>query len=260
MQTVQPIIALYNICNKFKNNIVHENLNLEVRKGEILGIVGGSGTGKTVLLRTMLGLNKPQSGNVEVMGKNILSLDSTELLALQRHVGVLFQNGALFSGLTVAENIKLPLREHTKLTEQQQDEIVKIKISFANLPGFSAHLYPAELSGGMTKRAALARALALDPAILFLDEPTSGLDPIAAGDFDLLIQDLHKSLGLTVVLVTHDLDTLFTVCDRVAVIVDKGIIVDTLPNLLKNKNPWCQAYFHSLRAQRFSEEQYGNER
>ncbi|MFI4955330.1 MAG: ABC transporter ATP-binding protein [Gammaproteobacteria bacterium] len=258
MPTVQPIIALYNICNRFGDNTVHENLNLEVNPGEILGLVGGSGSGKSVLLRTMLGLQRPTSGKIEVMGKDVLTLNSTELLALQQHIGVLFQNGALFSGLTVAENIKLPLREHTKLTESQQDQIVKIKISFAGLPGFSAHLYPAELSGGMTKRAALARALALDPKILFLDEPTSGLDPIAAAEFDTLIQDLHKSLRLTVVLVTHDLDTLFTVCDRVAVIIDKGIIVDTLPNLLKNKNPWCQAYFHGPRAQRFSEEQHGN--
>jgi phospholipid/cholesterol/gamma-HCH transport system ATP-binding protein len=257
MQNVEPVIALRNINNQFGEQIVHQNLNLEVRPGEILGLVGGSGSGKSVLLRTMLGLQRPRSGEVEVLGKNILTLGSKDLLALQQNIGVLFQNGALFSGLTVAENIKLPLREHTKLTETQQDEIAKIKISFAGLEGFSAHLYPAELSGGMVKRASLARALALDPRILFLDEPTSGLDPIAAAEFDLLIQDLHESLGLTVILVTHDLDTLFTVCDRVAVIVDKQVIVDTLPNMLKNKNPWCQAYFHGPRAKRFSEGQNG---
>lgn len=246
----KPVIELQNICNRFGENRVHEKLNMKVYPHEIVGLVGGSGTGKSVLLRTMLGLQKPTSGKVLILGKDIASLNPTELLALQQHFGVLFQNGALFSGLTVSENIQLPLREHTNLTEEQRKAIAQVKISLVGLPPHAANLYPSELSGGMTKRAALARALALDPELLFLDEPTSGLDPIAAAAFDELIKDLQKSLGLTVILVTHDLDSIFSVCDRVAVIVDKAIIIDTLEGLLKNKNPWCQAYFHGPRAQR----------
>lgn len=254
MKNETPIIELENITNQFGKNKVHDKLNLKIYPREIVGLVGGSGTGKSVLLRTMLGLQKPASGKVMILGKDIATLDPNELLKLQQHFGVLFQNGALFSALTVSENIQLPLREHSSLTESQRREIAQLKINLVGLPAQSANLYPAELSGGMTKRAALARALAMDPQILFLDEPTSGLDPIAAAGFDALIQDLQKSLGLTVVLVTHDLDTIFTVCDRVAVIVDKAIIIDTLPNLLKNKNPWCQAYFHGPRAERLINE------
>jgi phospholipid/cholesterol/gamma-HCH transport system ATP-binding protein len=246
----KPVVELQNISNQFGENKVHDKLNLKIFPHEIVGLVGGSGAGKSVLLRTMLGLQRPTSGKVLILGKDISDLDSDQLLNLQQHFGVLFQNGALFSGLTVSENIQLPLKEHTDLTDAQRKAIAQLKINMVGLPEHSANLYPSELSGGMTKRAALARALALDPEILFLDEPTSGLDPIAAGAFDTLIQDLQKSLGLTVVLVTHDLDSIFTVCDRVAVIVDKAIIIDTLEGLLKNKNPWCQAYFHGPRAQR----------
>ena len=253
MNAGQPIIALYNVNNQFGDQIVHHDLNLEVFPHEILGLVGGSGSGKSVLLRTMMGLQRPTSGRIDILGKDILSLDSQALLELEEHFGVLFQNGALFSGLTVSENVQVPLTEHTNLSPSQCAQIALLKINLVGLPPEAAYLFPSQLSGGMVKRAAIARAIALDPQILFLDEPTSGLDPIAAAGFDQLISDLHKSLGLTVVLVTHDLDTLFTVCDRVAVLVDKQIIVDTLPNLLKNKNPWCQEYFHGARAQRFSE-------
>lgn len=248
-----PIITINGVGNQFGGQVVHRQLDLEVYEGEILGLVGGSGSGKSVLLRTMIGLQRPTSGHIEVLGKKLDELNTEETLALQQQFGVLFQNGALFSGLTVSENIQIPLREHTTLTKEQQEEIALLKINLVGLDSSVANLYPAELSGGMTKRAALARAIALDPQILFLDEPTSGLDPIAAAGFDGLISDLHNSLGLTVVLITHDLDTLFTVCDRVAVLIDKKVIVDTLPNLLKNKNPWCQEYFHGPRAQRFSE-------
>jgi len=253
MSAAQPIIRVCNVDNEFGKQVVHHNLNLEVYPHEILGLVGGSGSGKSVLLRTIIGLQRPTHGSVEILGEDILKLDSRQLLVLEQQFGVLFQNGALFSGLTVSENIQIPLREHTNLTRYQQEKIALLKINLVGLAPETANLYPAELSGGMTKRVALARAIALDPQILFLDEPTSGLDPIAAAGFDALISDLHKSLGLTVVLVTHDLDTLFRVCDRVAVLVNKHMIVDTLPNILKNKDPWCQEYFHGPRAERFSE-------
>lgn len=254
MNTNNPIIQIKNLENRFGDKVIHEGLNLDVYPQEILGLVGGSGSGKSVLLRTMLGLQKPTSGEIKVLGQNICELDAQALLELENHFGVLFQNGALFSGLTSSENIKFPLKEHTDLSEEQQDQLALLKLILVGLPVNTANLYPAELSGGMTKRVALARAIAMDPQILFLDEPTSGLDPISAAGFDALITDLQKSLGLTVILVTHDLDTIFSVCDRVAVLVDKKIIVDTLPNLLQNKNSWCQEYFHGPRAQRFIEE------
>lgn len=248
-----PIISLHDLHNAFGDNVIHDKLSMDIYPQEIIGLVGGSGTGKSVLLRTIIGLQKPSSGNIQVLGKDILSLSDHELLALECQWGVLFQGGALFSGLTVAQNIQVPLNEHTNLTLEEQQEIAQIKVNMVGLPPKAAHLYPSELSGGMVKRAALARALALDPKILFLDEPTSGLDPIAAADFDQLILDLQHSLRFTAVIITHDLDTLFTICDRVAVIVNKRIIIDTLPNLLKSEDPWCKSYFHGKRAQRFED-------
>ena len=251
MSNPAPIISAHNLHNQFGDHVVHDKLNIEIYPHEIVGLVGGSGTGKSVLLRTLIGLQRPTSGSIEVLGHDILNMSTNDLLKLECQWGVLFQGGALFSGLTVAQNIQVPLHEHTDLTPEEQMEIAQIKVNMVGLPPSAAHLYPAELSGGMTKRAALARALALDPKILFLDEPTSGLDPIAAADFDQLIIDLQRSLRFTAVIITHDLDTIFTICDRIAVIVDKGIIIDTLPNLLKSENPWCKAYFHGPRAQRF---------
>lgn len=253
MAASEPIITVHGLCSQFGKHVVHNNLNIDVYPQEIVGLIGGSGSGKTVLLRTLLGLQKPKAGVVKVLGKNIFELSDTELLALECKMGVLFQNGALFSGLTVAQNIQLVLREHTDLSDDEQEEMAQIKVNMVGLPPFAANLYPAELSGGMVKRAALARALALDPQVLFLDEPTSGLDPISAADFDKLIIDLQRSLRFTAVIITHDLDTIFTICDRVAVIVDKAIIADTLPNILKNQHPWFQQYFHGPRAERFSD-------
>jgi phospholipid/cholesterol/gamma-HCH transport system ATP-binding protein len=200
-----------------------------------------------VLLRSIIGLQRPQGGNIEVLGEDILRLGEAEAQLLERRWGVLFQEGALFSSLTVMQNIEVPLREHCPLPEPLMDEIAACKIALVGLPESSSDKFPAQLSGGMRKRAALARALALDPEILFLDEPTAGLDPIAAAEFDRLIRDLKASLGLTVFLVTHDLDTLFAICDRVAVLVDRKIRVGTLAQHLKDDDPWFRAYFHGPR-------------
>ena len=223
---------------------MHNGVSFTVNRGEIVGIVGGSGSGKSVLLKTIVGLRKPDSGKVTIKGKPIGSIPPAEMAAL---FGVLFQEGALFSSMTVAKNIMLPLFEHTELPEADRAMIAQLKIALVGLPPETRAKYPSELSGGMTKRASLARALVLDPDILFLDEPTSGLDPIAASEFDLLVKEINQSSGATIVMVTHDLDTLFGVCDRVAIIVDKKIVIDTLPHLLKNKHPWIQQYFHGPR-------------
>ena len=240
-------IILYakNITNRFGKQIVHDNATIEIYKGEIIGIVGGSGSGKSVMLRTMTGLHIPNEGSVEIAGKPLAEITPDEAGEL---FGVLFQQGALFSSLTVAENIILPLKEHTNLTTKQMQELAQLKIALVGLKPEAGLKYPSELSGGMVKRAALARALALDPLILFLDEPTAGLDPVSAAAFDELILDLNHSLGVTVVMITHDLDTLFGVCDRVAVLIDKQITIDSLPNMLKNKHPWIKEYFHGPRA------------
>jgi phospholipid/cholesterol/gamma-HCH transport system ATP-binding protein len=241
------VISVRGIVTRFGDQVVHDGVDLDVRRGEVLGVVGGSGSGKSVLLRTVIGLRRPQAGSVNVLGYDVLGLGEAEAHALEQRWGVLFQDGALFSSLTVAQNIEVPLREHIPMPEPLMDEIAACKIAIVGLPEATADKFPAQLSGGMRKRAGLARALSLDPEILFLDEPTAGLDPIAAADFDHLIGDLKTSLGLTVFLVTHDLDTLFAICDRVAVLVDKKIRIGTLDQLLEDDHPWIHAYFHGPR-------------
>jgi phospholipid/cholesterol/gamma-HCH transport system ATP-binding protein len=213
-----------------------------------MGIVGGSGTGKSVLLRTILGLRQPQAGTVEIYGRNIAELTAAERLAMMRSYGVTFQNGALVSSLSVAQNIQLPLREAYTLPEDALDELVQLNLGLVGLPPDAAEKYPSQLSGGMVKRAALARALSLEPKLLFLDEPTSGLDPISASDFDALLLYLRAELKLTVVMITHDLDSLFRTCSRVSVIVEGRMITDTLPGILRNTHPWIHEYFHGPRA------------
>ena len=251
----EPILTVDKVVNRFGKQTVHDGASMSVMRGEIVGIVGGSGSGKTVLLKTIIGLHTPDSGSVTIKGKPISELSGAESAAF---FGVLFQQGALFSSMTVAENVMLPLREHTDIPGNDQAVIARLKLAMAGLPADSGAKYPAALSGGMVKRASLARALALDPDILFLDEPTSGLDPVAAGEFDALMRELNQSLGLTIVMITHDLDTLFGVCDRAAIIVDKKIVIDTLPNLVKNKHPWIQAYFNNPRGRAAKETAHGN--
>ncbi len=242
-----PVIRVRGLVSRFGAETVHDGLDLDVFAGEVLGIVGGSGSGKSVLLRTIIGLNQPAKGHVEVFGLDILAMTEAEQRAVEKRWGVLFQDGALFSSLTVAQNIEVPLKEFYRMPQRLMDEIAALKIGLAGLPEDAGSKFPAQLSGGMRKRAGLARALALDPEIVFLDEPTAGLDPIAAGEFDDLIRDLKSSLGLTVFMVTHDLDTLFATCDRVAVLVDKKLRVGTLDQLLQDNDPWIHAYFHGPR-------------
>jgi phospholipid/cholesterol/gamma-HCH transport system ATP-binding protein len=241
------VIRVRNLVNAFGSQVIHDGVDLDVRRGEVIGIVGGSGTGKSVMLRTVVGLNRPVSGSIEVLGHDVSDMSEEVRHELETQWGVLFQDGALFSSLTVAQNIEVPLREDLRLPSRLMAEIAACKIGMVGLPSDAADKFPAQLSGGMRKRAGLARALALDPQILFLDEPTAGLDPIAASAFDQLIKDLQSSLGLTVFLVTHDLDSLFAICDRVAVLVDKKIRVGTLEEHLKDNHPWIHAYFHGPR-------------
>jgi phospholipid/cholesterol/gamma-HCH transport system ATP-binding protein len=240
------ILSLRNVVNRFGKQTVHDGVSLDIMRGEIIGIAGGSGSGKSVLMKTMAGLHTPNAGDVRIAGEPISRITSSKSAAL---FGVLFQEGALFSSLNVAQNIMLPLKEYTTLPRNNQIELAQLKLALVGMPPESGAKYPAELSGGMTKRAAMARALAMDPLILFLDEPTSGLDPINASGFDELILNLNQGLQVTIVMVTHDLNSLFAVCDRVAVLVDKKIIVDTLPNLLNNNNPWIKEFLHGPRGQ-----------
>ncbi|MCY1280095.1 putative ribonucleotide transport ATP-binding protein mkl [compost metagenome] len=244
----EAIIQVRGLANRFGSHAVHENLDLDVMRGEILGVVGGSGTGKSVLLRSIVGLRRPSEGQVQVFGENLQELSPERRSQIERRFGVLFQNGALFSSLTVSENVCLPLIEHAGLSRPHAEHVAKLKISLAGLPPDAGDKYPSELSGGMVKRAALARALALDPDILFLDEPTAGLDPIGAAAFDQLILTLRDAFGLTVFLVTHDLDTLYTICDRVAVLSQKRVLIaDRLDVVAATDDAWVQDYFHGPR-------------
>jgi phospholipid/cholesterol/gamma-HCH transport system ATP-binding protein len=241
------VIKVRQLVNGFGDQILHDHLDLDVYRGEILGVVGGSGTGKSVLLRSIVGLNKIKSGTIEVFGQDTSTLSETQMRQIEMRWGVLFQEGALFSSQTIAENIQVPMREYLNMPQELMNEIASMKLSMVGLPEDAAGKHPSELSGGMKKRAGLARALALDPDIVFLDEPTAGLDPISANMFDELVKDLQKSLKLTVFMVTHDLDTLRATTDRIAVLVDRKIRVGTMDELRRDPHPWIQQYFSGPR-------------
>jgi phospholipid/cholesterol/gamma-HCH transport system ATP-binding protein len=243
-----PKIEVRGLVNRFGTQIVHEGLDMTIEAGEIFGIVGGSGAGKSVLLRSILGLQRPLAGTVRLNGEDVTCMSKRELRVVKADYGVTFQEGALFSALTVLQNVQLPMLEYLQLSQSDLDELAMLKVRMVGLPADAAGKYPAQLSGGMIKRAALARALALDPQLLFLDEPTAGLDPISAAAFDELLLYLHQHLHLTVVMITHDLDTIFRTCNRVGVIVDRRMVSDTLTGIMDNPDPWIQAYFHGVRA------------
>ena len=243
-----PVIRVQGLRTKFGSQVVHDGLDLEVRRGEIFCVVGGAGSGKSVLMRTIIGLIRPAAGKVEILGQDRAGADDAGRQRLEMRWGVLFQDGALFSSLTVAENVQVPLKEHTDLAPELIQEIVSLKIAMVGLPPDACTKYPSELSGGMRKRAGLARALALDPEILFLDEPTAGLDPIGAARFDSLILSLRQTLGLTVFMVTHDLDSLHAIADRIAVLVDKAVVIGTIDTLSRESHTWIRDYFHGPRA------------
>jgi len=245
----EVIIEVRDIIVGFGEQVVLNKVNLDVYRGEILGFVGGSGAGKSVLMRTIIGLLPKREGTIKVLGVDMAAANDAEKQAVERRWGVLFQEGALFSSLTVRENIQFPIREYLDLSDRLLDDLVVAKLEMVGLDADVCEKFPSELSGGMTKRVALARALALDPEIVFLDEPTSGLDPIGAGDFDTLIATLQRTLGLTVFMVTHDLDSLHTVCDRIAVLADgKVIAAGTMDTMLASTHPWLRAYFHGKRS------------
>jgi len=248
-EEAETVIEVQGLRNCFGEAVIHDGLDLSVRRGEILGVVGGSGTGKSVMMRSIIGLQRPDAGEVHVFGEPMLDRDDAALQPIRKRWGILFQGAALFSTLTVAENVQVPLREfYPRLSEKLLDEIAAYKIVMVGLSPDAGPKFPAELSGGMRKRAGIARALALDPELLFLDEPTAGLDPIGAAAFDQLIVDLRERLGLTVFLITHDLDTLYTICDRVAVLADRKVIaVGTIPELLALDHEWIQEYFRGPR-------------
>jgi len=245
----EVILSAHDITVAFGNNVVLDNLDLDVYRGEILGFVGGSGTGKSVLMRSILRLIPRQNGVIRILGEDYDQVDEAKRIELDMRLGVLFQHGALFSALTVRENIQVPMREYLDLPQSLMDELAELKVAMVGLAPDAVDKYPSELSGGMIKRAALARALALDPDLVFLDEPTSGLDPIGAAEFDELIAQLRDTLGLTVYMVTHDLDSLFSVCDRVAVLGQKRVLVEgTIEDMLEFDDPWVQSYFKGKRA------------
>jgi len=248
----EAVIEVHGLRNRFGSQIVHDGLDMTVERGEVFGIVGGSRSGKSVLLRSILGLQRPQAGEVRLFGRDLKQLSNAELVDVKANYGVTFQQGALFSSLTVLQNVQLPMIEHLDLSPKTMDELAMLKVRLVGLPEEAARKNPAQLSGGMIKRAALARALALDPGLLMLDEPTAGLDPISAAAFDELLMDLRQQLGLTVVMITHDLDTIFRTCNRVGVIIDRKMTSDSLDAITRNPHPWIQAYFHGERALRFS--------
>lgn len=246
--TTEPILEINNICTRFGSAVVHENISFNVHRGEVFAIAGSSGCGKSTLLREIILLHQPQSGSIRVFGKEVLGLDDEAALSFRRSWGVMFERGALFSSLTVAENVGLPMREHTDMSETLIDELAAVKIALAGLPASAGVKYPGELSGGMRKRAALARAMALDPQLLFLDEPTAGLDPQSANSFDELVLHLKKSLGLTIVMITHDLDLLWRVADRVAVLGEGKVLgVGTMTELSESQHPVIREYFYGFR-------------
>ena len=242
-------VRVRGLVNSFGDQVIHEDLDLDVKRGEILGVVGGSGTGKSVLMRSIIGLQQPDDGHIEVFGQSMTDAEPDEALGVRNRWGVLFQGGALFSTLTVGENVEVPITQfYPELDAEIAHEIARYKVVMSGLPEEATSKFPSELSGGMKKRAGLARALAIDPELLFLDEPTAGLDPIGASAFDELLRGLKETLGLTVFLITHDLDTLFAICDRVAVLADKKVIaVGTIPELLEMDHPWIQEYFNGPR-------------
>lgn len=245
----EAVIQIRGLRNQFGDHVVHDGLNLDVYRGEILGVVGGSGTGKSVLLRSIVGLMRPLAGTIKVFGKNLSELPDHERREQERRWGVLFQEGALFSGLSVSQNVQVALREHVQMPAQLMSELAGLRIKMVGLQLDDCRKFPSELSGGMKKRAGLARALILDPEIVFLDEPTAGLDPIGAAALDELVMTLRKTLGLTVFMVTHDLDTLHATCDRIAVLAEKRVLVTgSIEDMLHNDHPWVREYFRGPRA------------
>ncbi|HEX5162356.1 MAG TPA: ATP-binding cassette domain-containing protein [Steroidobacteraceae bacterium] len=257
MSSAEIIVEVRGLVNRFGAQVVHDGLDMTVERGEVFGIVGGSGSGKSVLLRSILGLQRPQAGEVRLQGRVLGQLSVEELRRMKATYGVTFQQGALFTSLTVLQNVQLPMLEHLSLDPRALEELALLKVRLVGLPDEAARKFPAQLSGGMIKRAALARALALDPVLLMLDEPTAGLDPISAAAFDELLMDLRGQLGLTVIMITHDLDTIFRTCNRVGVIIDRKMTSDTLEGIAANPHPWIQSYFHGERALRFGQERGG---
>ena len=249
MDKAAPVIEVRGLVTRFGTTVIHDGLDLDLNRGEVLGVVGGSGTGKSVLLRTIVGLLRPAAGTIKVLGTDVLHGTQADLRQVERRWGVMFQDGALFSALTVRENVEAPMRERMNVAPHHRRALADLKIAMVGLPGRAGDLYPSELSGGMRKRAGLARALSLDPEIVLLDEPTAGLDPIGATEFDELIKSLQTALGLSVFLVTHDLDTLHATCNRIAVLAEKKVLVTgTMTQMLAVQHPWVRAYFHGPRA------------